>query len=222
MIVLGNVLAAEELAAIREFLAAADFVDGKATAGGTLRNRKDNEQLQRAPGEALPVDQIVAHALLRHPILRAWGMPLRMSAPIFNRYGPGMHYGNHVDSPVAGQNPPLRADLSLTLFLSDPADYDGGELVVESAGGSKAAKLPAGQAFAYLSNALHRVNPVTRGERLAAVTWVQSMVPDDRLRAILFDLAAVEQSLTQSMPESPELDLLSKAHQNLMRLAMRV
>jgi PKHD-type hydroxylase len=222
MIVLGNVLSAEELAAVREFLAQAEFVDGKATAGESLRNRKENEQLKRTPGAALPVDQIVAHALMRHPIMRAWGMPLRMSAPIFNRYGPGMHYGNHVDSPVAGQNPPLRADLSVTLFLSDPADYDGGELVVESPGGPKAAKLPAGSAFAYLSNALHRVNAVTRGERFAAVSWVQSMVPDDRLRAILFDLAALEQSLAQKMAETPELDLLSKAHQNLMRLAMRV
>lgn len=222
MIVLENVLGAPELAAVREFLRQAEFTDGKATAGAAIRNRKENEQLKRVPGAAVPVDQIIAQALIRHPILQAWAMPLRMSAPVFNRYGEGMFYGNHVDSPVAGMNPPLRADISLTLFLSDPADYDGGELVVESPGGPKAVKLAAGSAFAYLSHALHRVNRITRGERFAAVSWVQSMVPDDRLRAILFDLAAVEQSLAQTMPETPELDLLSKAHQNLMRLAARL
>lgn len=220
MIVLENVLNATDLAAVRDFLGQADFVDGKATAGAAIRDRKENEQMKRAPGAAVPVDQIIAQGLIRHPVMQAWAMPLRMSAPLFNRYGQGMFYGNHVDNPVAGINPPLRADLAVTLFLSDPADYDGGELVVESPAGPKAVKLPAGCAFVYLANALHRVNEITRGERFAAVTWVQSMVPDDRLRAILFDLSAVEQSLAQTINHSPEFDLLCKARQNLARLSL--
>ena len=222
MIVLENVLAAQELLAVREFLKQAEFVDGKATADATLRDRKENEQLKRSPGAALPVDQIIAQALIRHPVFQAWAVPMRMSAPLFNRYGEGMFYGNHVDNPVVGNNPPLRADISLTLFLSDPADYDGGELVVESPAGATAVKLAAGSAFAYLSNALHRVNRITRGERFAAVSWFQSMIPDDRLRAILFDLASVEQSLAQTLHETPAFNLLSKASQNLLRLAARL
>ena len=222
MIVLENVLTAQELAAAREFLKQAEWVDGKATADADIRDRKQNQQLKRAPGVALPVDQIIAQALIRHPVFQAWAVPMRMSAPLFNRYGEGMFYGNHVDNPIVGNNPPLRADISLTLFLSDPADYDGGELVVESSGAPVAVKLPAGNAVAYLSNALHRVNKITRGERLAAVSWFQSMVPDDRLRAILFDLASVENALVQTMTKTPATDLLSKANQNLLRLAARL
>lgn len=222
MIVLENVLTRPEIETVREFLGTAEFVDGKATAGPVLRDRKENQQLKREVGEAVPIDQLVSRAIFRHPVLKAWALPLRMSAPAFNRYGVGMFYDNHVDSPVGGSNPPLRSDISLTLFLSDPASYDGGELVVESPAGPKAVKLGAGHAFAYLSNALHRVNKITRGERFAAVTWIQSMVPDDRLRAMLFDLTAVEQSLTETMKDSPELELLTKVHQNLVRFSVRV
>ena len=222
MMVLENVLSAQELAAVRGFLSQAEFVDGKATADDVIRDRKQNQQLKRPPGAALPVDQIIAQALIRHELFQMWAMPTRMSAPLFNRYGVGMFYGNHVDSPIVGMNPPLRADISLTLFLSDPADYDGGELVVECAGGSRAVKLPAGSAFAYLSDALHGVNRITRGERLAAVNWVQSMVPDDRVRAILFDLACVEHSLAATMNETPAYNLLTKARQNLERLSARL
>ena len=219
MIVLESVLNAQELALVREFLKGAEFIDGKSTAGAAIRDRKQNQQLKREPGEPMPVDQLVAQALFRHPVLQAWALPLRISAPIFNRYGEGMGYGNHVDNPIAGMNPPLRADISLTLFLSDPASYDGGELVVESPLGPKLVKLPASGAFAYLSNALHRVNKITRGERFAMVTWIQSMVPDDRMRSILFDLAAIEQSLAPRLNHTPEFDLLCKVRQNLMRLA---
>ena len=146
---------------------------------------------------------------------------MRMAPPLFNRYGEGMFYGNHIDNVICA-DPPLRADISLTLFLSDPADYDGGELVVEGPSGPVAVKLAAGSAFAYLSNALHRVNKITRGELFAAVNWVQSMIPDDRLRAILFDLACVEHSLAKTMSDTPAYCLLTKARQNLERMAARL
>ena len=221
MIVLDNLLTAPELAAIREFLKQAEFVDGKITADAAISKRKENQQLKRGEEAALPVDQIIAQAFVRHPLFQAWAIPLRMAVPLFNRYGEGMFYGSHVDNVVCA-SPPLRADISLTLFLSDPADYDGGELVVEGPGAPIAVKLPAGSAFAYLSNALHRVNKITRGERLAAVNWVQSMVPDDRVRAILFDLACVEHSLAATLNETPAYNLLTKARQNLERLSARL
>lgn len=221
MIVLENVLTAQELAAIREFLKRAEFVDGKATANAEIRDRKENQQLHRETGALLPVDQMISQALIRHPLFQAWAMPMRMSVPLFNRYGEGMFYRDHTDSALS-VNPPMRVDISLTLFLSDPADYDGGELIVESPGAPCAVKLAAGNAVAYLSNALHRVNKITRGERYAAVNWFQSIVPDDRLRAILFDLHRVKQSLAKTMSETPEYDLLTKANQNLTRLAARM
>jgi PKHD-type hydroxylase len=220
MIVLQNVLLPEELAAVREFLKHAEFVDGKATADASIKNRKENQQLKRSG--ALPVDQIIQQAYIRHATLQAWAIPMRMSIPLFNRYGEGMFYRQHVDAPVGNTNPPMRCDISVTLFISDPADYDGGELVVESPAGSSAVKLAAGNAFAYLTNALHAVNKITRGERFAVVSWIQSAVPDDRLRAILFDLAIVEQSLAQNMNETPTYSLFTKARQNLERLAARV
>jgi PKHD-type hydroxylase len=222
MIVLENVLTAPELASVREFVKHAEFVDGKTTADASIRDRKANEQLKRDAGGALPVDQMVAQAFVRHSVFQAWGMPMRMSIPLFNRYGEGMFYRQHVDSPVGNTNPPMRADISVTLFLSDPADYDGGELVIETPSGPTPVKLPAGFAFAYLTNALHSVNRITRGERYAVVIWIQSTVPDDRLRAILFDLAFVEQTLAQSMHDSPTYTLLTKARQNLVRLAARM
>jgi len=220
MIVLQNVLLPDELAAVREFLKQAEFVDGKLTADASIQNRKQNQQVKRSG--ALPVDQIIQQAYIRHATFQAWAMPMRMSMPLINRYGEGMFYRQHVDSPVGDTNPPMRADISVTLFISDPADYDGGELVVESTAGPSAVKLAAGNAFAYHTNALHAVNKITRGERFAVVSWIQSTVPDDRLRAILFDLAIVEQSLAQTMNESPTYSLLTKARQNLVRLATRV
>ena len=219
MIVLENVLTAQELAAIREFLKQAEFEDGKATAEAAIRDRKANQQLKRSG--ALPVDPIIQQAYIRHAVFQAWAMPMRMSIPLFNRYGEGMFYRQHVDAPVSNTSPPMRCDISVTLFLSDPADYDGGELVLESPTGPSAVKLAAGSAFAYHTNVLHSVNKITRGERCAVVNWIQSMVPDDRLRAILFDLTCVEHSLANTMNETLTYSLLTKARQNLERLAAR-
>ena len=219
MIVLENVLTTEELATVREFLREAQFVDGKMTADASIRNRKENQQIKRSE-TALPVDRLIAQAFIRHALFQAWALPMRMVPPLFNRYGEGMFYGDHVDNVICA-DPPLRADISLTLFLSDPADYDGGELVVEGPSAPVAVKLPAGSAFAYLSNTVHRVQKITRGERFAAVNWVQSLVPDDRLRAILFDLTRVEHALAQTINETPVYNLLAKARQNLERLAVR-
>ena len=142
---------------IRGFLKQAEFVDGKMTADVAIRSRKENEQLKRSPEAEVPMDRIIAQAFVRHELFQAWALPMRMVPPLFNRYGEGMFYDDHVDNVICAE-PPMRADISLTLFLSDSADYDGGELVIESPTGPVAVKLPAGSAFAYLSNAVHRVN----------------------------------------------------------------
>lgn len=222
MIAIPDVLTPEELSTIREFLSTATFADGKLTAGAAIQDRKQNEQVSREQGGPLPIDSFIGAGLRRSVLFQEWARPLRIVAPIFNRYTAGMHYGNHVDEPVIRVNPPMRADISITVFLSNPDEYTGGELVVESAGGPRAVKLTAGHAFAYLNNALHRVNAVTAGERFAAALWVQSQIPDDRLRAIIFDLSAVREAIAPKVKGSAELDLLTKAHQNLVRLGSSV
>ena len=219
MIVLENVLTSQELASVREFLSQAPFEDGKATADASIRERKANQQLKR--NGAVSVDPIIQRAFIRHSLFQAWAMPMRMSIPLFNRYGEGMFYRQHVDSPFGSTNPPMRCDISVTLFLSEPAEYDGGELVIETHTGPTAVKLAAGSAFAYLTTALHAVNKITRGERLAAVNWVQSTVPDDRFRDILFDLTIVEHSVASVMKETVAYSHITKARQNLERLAAR-
>lgn len=195
-------------------LATADFSDGARTAGWNARPVKHNLQ---ATHDAAA--QLVQQALNRHPLFRTAVFPSRLRAPLFSRYLPGMSYGTHIDNPLMGTTTPLRADLAVTLFLSEPADYEGGELVLDTHSGTQAYKLEAGQALVYPATTLHRVAEVTRGERLAAVLWVQSLVRDAAQREILFDVDTVRRSLWQQAGEvsTPEFELLSKTHANLLR-----
>lgn len=211
---LSNVLDQETLTRIRAMLATALFADGAATAGWNARPVKHN--LQTTHDVAA---QLVDQALNRHPVFVGAAFPARRRAPLFSRYQPGMSYGTHVDNPLMGGPSPLRADLAVTVFLSDPADYDGGELVLDTAGGTQAYKLAAGQAIVYPATTLHQVTEVTRGERLAAILWVQSLVRDAAQREILFDLDTVRRRLWEQAGRvsTPEFDLLSKTHANLLR-----
>ena len=137
---------------------------------------------------------------------------------MFSRYEPGMEYGTHVDNAVMSGRPPVRSDVSLTLFLSEPDTYDGGELTIQTMTGEEQIKLPAGSIVAYPSSSLHRVAPVTRGVRVAAVTWVQSMIRDPACREILFDLEATRRSIFETQGKTREFDLVSKCFANLMRM----
>ena len=168
MIVLENILTAEELATVREFLREAQFVDGKMTADASIRNRKENEQIKRSE-TALPVDRLIAQAFIRHALFQAWALPMRMVPPLFNRYGEGMFYGDHVDNVICA-DPPLRADISLTLFLSDPADYDGGHLQFHGGADMPAARTLGSGVF-FPSFLAHQVTPVMRGLRRSLVAW---------------------------------------------------
>ena len=217
MMTFEGILSAEELAVIREFLAGAPFVDGKYSAAASVAASKINLQLQPgSEGEEL-VGRVVIDALLRNEVFRTWAKPLHLTPPIFARYQPGMRYGAHVDSPVLGGGRPLRSDLSVTLFLSDSADYDGGELAIEFPGGMRQVKLPAGSAFVYSTRAVHQVCEVTRGERMVAVLWVQSMIRDPHIRQTLFEMEAAITSLEEQLERKHEVMLLQKSLSNLLR-----
>jgi PKHD-type hydroxylase len=196
-------------------LAKRTFTDGKLTAGGQAREVKHNLQAKRNGAESAELDRIVISALERHSEFQAFAMPKRFAAPIFSRYEPGMEYGGHIDNSLMGN---VRTDLAMTLFLSPPASYGGGELVVHFSVGDQDIKLDSGEAIVYPANAVHHVNPVTTGVRLAAVTWIQSRVKEEELRAILFDLACAMKQAEKGPDRGHKL-LLSKSYHNLVRYA---
>jgi PKHD-type hydroxylase len=211
------VLTPEEIRAIRDVLATAEWVDGKTTAGFRARRVKENEQLRKGD-EVREVDNIVLEALRRHGGFGAAVVPNRIHSPLFSRYRPGMHYGPHIDDAMMNKRSPLRADVAVTVFLGEPADYDGGELVIHTNFGPQEIKLPAGDAVIYPASSLHHVAAVTRGERFAAVTWVQSYVRDPARREVLHDLLAIRKLLSTKMPDAPETELAFKTYSNLLRM----
>lgn len=211
------VLEPSQVGHLMQALRSQPFIDGKATAHGIARDIKNNLQAERKGDSLAGLDQLVSNALFSNSLFQAFAFPNRLRAPIFSRYEPGMNYGAHVDGAIMDDNgKPLRADLSVTLFLSEPETYDGGELVIELPYGEEEIKLAAGEAVVYSSDTVHRVAPVTRGVRMAAVTWVQTAVHDARMRALLFDLQRAIQQVEAK--EDPKL-LLAKSYHNLLRMA---
>lgn len=220
LIAIPDLLAPDEVAEMRDALAAADWQDGRATAGYRAREVKRNLQLpfDQPLGKQLG-DRIVAR-LGRTPLFVAATLPLRVLPPRFNRYEGGGTYGDHVDNaiqPVAGTNLHVRSDISATLFLSDPIDYDGGELVIQDSFGAQQVKLPAGHMIVYPGSSLHRVTPVTRGTRYAAFFWVQSFVASTEQRRQLFELDTAIQALAADHPEHRSIDALTNVYHNLLR-----
>ncbi|WOD40088.1 Fe2+-dependent dioxygenase [Nodosilinea sp. E11] len=215
---IGDVLSADDLQTIAASLAKAAFVDGKTTAGWHAQAVKHNRQLPREAPELEPIRALILAALQRHPLFQIAVRPRLIHPMLISRYDPGMAYGTHTDNALmVAQGQPMRSDVSLTLFLSDPATYDGGELVIDSPQGEQAFKLDAGAMVVYPSSTLHRVETVTRGVRLAAVSWVQSLVRDPAEREILFDLDTVCQTLFERCGKTREFDLLAKTRANLLR-----
>lgn len=198
-----------------QLLEHASFVDGKTTAGWHARAVKNNLQLARNEDALLSATDIVSQASMAHELFRAAARPKQLSPILFSKYLGGMHYGSHVDDAFMGN---LRSDLSYTLFLSDPSSYDGGELVIDQTQGEQEFKLQAGDLILYPSTTLHRVEPVTRGERLAAVGWVQSCIRRADQRELLFDLERARLALFGRDGKSAEFDLISKSFTNLLRM----
>jgi PKHD-type hydroxylase len=219
LVCIADVLSNGELASVVAQLGNASFVDGKLTAGWHARLVKHNTQVQDDGSGMLPeLQKLIQDAINRHPLFQIAARPKVVRSPLFSRYEQGMSYGTHVDNSLMGSGDNLmRSDISLTLFLSDPDTYSGGELIIESTQGEQVFKLPAGCMIIYPSSTLHRVEIVTSGVRLAAVTWVQSLVRDLGDREILFDLDTTRQAMFEKYGKTPEFDLISKSHANLLR-----
>ena len=213
-----KVLKEAELRQIRDKLSGAAFADGAETAGRRAKRVKQNQQVSRGSPLARELGKVVLEALRKNGIFISATLPCRLTEPMFTRYAGGMRYGSHVDNAVMYQPQPLRSDISVTVFLSAPEEYDGGELLIDDIAVRQKVKLPAGSAIVYPATTLHRVEPVTRGERLGAVIWVQSLVRDPAQRRILFDLDRVTQALTKRSADAPEVAILSASYHNLLRL----
>ncbi|MGC1549357.1 MAG: Fe2+-dependent dioxygenase [Rhodanobacter sp.] len=213
------VLGPSELAVIQSTLQGVPFIDGADTAGWSAREVKRN--LQVAPGtpEYEQIARIVREAFMRSGELQTALLPATATSVLFNRYVQGMEYGPHVDTPVMGSmSNAIRSDIAITIFLSDPRSYDGGELTVFTNGISSQFKLEAGAAIAYPANTLHHVTPVTRGVRDAAIIWVQSQVRDPAQREILWDMENAKHLTFTREGKSPTFDLISKSRANLLRM----
>lgn len=210
---LAEILSAADLAIIRGALESAAFQDGGKTAGWHARTVKKNEQAD--PTAIGGIGERIGAALKANPVFAAGVQPRSIRPVLISRYGEGMEYGPHVDDAIMGGQ--MRTDVSVTVFLNPPDDYDGGDLVIESAGGEQSFKLPAGHAIAYPSTTLHRVEKVTRGTRLVAITWVQSLVRGADDREILFDLDQARRALFAQQGKTREFDLIAKSYANLLR-----
>jgi PKHD-type hydroxylase len=215
-----DVLTSEQVAHARRLLDSAEWVDGRVTAGRQSAQVKDNLQLPEGHPVAQELGDIILTALQGNQLFVSAALPLRVFPPLFNLYRGGQSFGNHVDNAVrqiTGTPLRIRTDLSATLFLADPSEYDGGELVVEDTYGVHAVKLPAGHLILYPATSLHRVQPVTRGTRLASFFWIQSMVRDDGVRTLLFDLDTAIQRLNVDVPTHPSVVQLTAVYHNLVR-----
>ncbi len=210
-----RLLDAAQLKEVQAILQKAPFVDGRLSAGLEARRVKRNEELSPTAQALEALNGIVMGSLVRHPTYLHGALPLKVASPIYARYRPGMAYGEHVDDPIMGPGPRYRSDISITVFLNE--GYAGGELVIRTPFGEQQVKLPAGDAVMYPSSSLHRVEEVTAGERLVAVTWVQSMVRDPGKRELLYELHLAREGLLQKAPEYEETARVSAVYVNLIR-----
>jgi len=216
-----GVIAAEDVAAIRARIDVGRWVDGNVTSGHQSAQAKYNEQLPEDSVEARESGDKIMAALGKSPLFFSAALPKQVYPPLFNRYQGDMQFGNHVDGAMRVHSPTgrrIRTDISATLFLTDPNDYDGGELTVEDTYGVHAVKLPAGDMVIYPATSLHRVTPVTRGMRVSSFFWIESMVRDDAQRSLLFDMDMALVRLNQQTPGHASLVSLTGCYHNLLRM----
>ena len=214
------VLNSTEVLATRQILERADWVDGRVTAGHQSARAKDNSQVPEDHPAARQIGETVLRALEQSPAFISAALPLKVFPPLFNRYEGGQSFGAHVDNairPISGTPLRIRTDLSATLFLSSPDEYQGGELSIDDTYGVHHIKLPAGHMVLYPASSLHHVRPVTRGVRICAFFWIQSMVRDDGQRTLLFDLDIAIQRVAQTGPDQPAVLQLTNVYHNLLR-----
>lgn len=217
-----EVLSRDQVAQIRQLIDRADWADGKITAGTQSEQVKNNQQLPEGSPAAVAARQIILDALGKHALFFTGALPKKIFPPLFNRYtGNANTFGNHIDNSVRTSKVTgawVRTDLSMTLFLCDPGDYEGGELIIEDTFGTQSVKLPAGDLILYPSSSVHRVAPVTSGTRTCSFFWLESMVREDERRRLLFDLDMAILTLRAQQGDSDEVIKLTGCYHNLMRM----
>ena len=215
-----DVLTANQAANCRNKIEKSEWIDGKITAGHQSARTKNNLQLPENHPLTLEMGELILSSLERNPLFMSAALPLKVFPPLFNRYEGGHSFGNHVDNAIRqinGTPHRIRTDLSATLFLTNPEDYDGGELVVEDTYGVHSVKLPAGHLVLYPATSLHNVRPVTKGARISSFFWIQSMIRDDGERTILFDMDMAIQRINETAPDHPSAIQLTGVYHNLLR-----
>lgn len=219
LITIDNILDDARLNTVHKLLENARFVDGKLSAGLTAKKVKHNEEVAQDDERLQQLNSIVMGSLVSHPVYQSAVLPLRVATPFYARYSGGMTYGDHVDDPVMGpMQQRYRSDVSTTIFLNNPDQYEGGELVINTSFGQQKLKLPAGQAVIYPSSSLHHVAEVTDGQRIVAVTWAQSMVRDPARRELLHELNQARDALLKADSESMEAKKVDVSYVNLVRM----
>ncbi len=214
---ISGVLGRSQLERVAQLLAQARFVDGRLSAGMAAERVKQNEELDPSSADMDTLNRVVMGSLVSHPEFKSAVLPHRVAVPFYARYAPGMRYGDHVDDPVMGPSGGrYRSDVSVTVFLND--NYQGGSLVIQTAFGPREVKMPAGDAVVYPSSSRHHVAEVTDGERLVAVTWVQSMVRDESRRELLHELNQAREKLLKERPDAEETAAVDTAYVNLVRM----
>jgi PKHD-type hydroxylase len=216
---IAGLLSQVQLDKIHDVLDKAEFQDGKLTAGWYASRVKNNQEMRQDPQQMQTLIRIVMSSLGHNQDFKMAVLPYRVADPIFARYQPGMTYGDHVDDPIMGSGGPrFRTDVSMTVFLHPPETYEGGELVIRTSFGARGVKLNAGDAVVYPSSSLHHVAPVTRGERLVCLAWIQSYVKDAHKRELLFELNRAREALMKEQPESRTTGYVDKSYSNLLRM----
>jgi PKHD-type hydroxylase len=220
LLAIPDLLTAEQILQARQLLDNAQWIDGRVTAGHQSSRTKDNLQLPENHPVAGQLGEMILEALGRNALFISAALPQRVFPPLFNRYQGGQSFGTHVDNSIrqiSGTPHRIRTDLSATLFLARPDEYEGGELIVEDTYGTHSVKLPAGHMILYPATSLHNVRPITRGARIASFFWIQSMIRDDGRRAVLFDLDMAIQRLNRDMPDHASAVQFTGVYHNLLR-----
>lgn len=219
LVTIPEVLNKEDISVIIDLMATANFREGSTSAGDEAKRVKNNQEMFISDVELQRLNNLVMGKLIKNPAYIATAFAAKIAAPYYAKYSKGMQYGKHIDDPVMGPpNQRYRSDISITIFLSEPDAYEGGELIISTTFGEQAVKLNAGDAVLYPSSSTHRVAEVTDGERLVAVTWLQSTVRDPAKREILYNLSQARETLIQTSSGSTELEQLSNGYVNLLRM----
>jgi PKHD-type hydroxylase len=219
LVTIPKVLNKEDISVIQDLMATANFHQGTASAGSEAIRVKNNHEMFISEAETQRLNNLVMGKLVQNPTYIAAAFAKRIAAPFYAKYTEGMHYGNHIDDPVMGPaNQRYRTDVSITIFLNEPDAYDGGELIISTAFGEQKVKLNAGDVVMYPSSSTHQVAEVTSGERLVAVTWLQSTIRDPAKREILYNLSQARETMIKTVPESAELEQVSNSYVNLLRM----